>query len=82
MKAPLSGLFSKLSSVHCCPMFLKDSECSPWPITHFTIKCKKTVERGRDLGRLKRVKGVKYTVMKGDQTVGEEHTVRYTDNVS
>ena len=27
------------------------------------------------------VKGVKYTVMKGEYTLGDEHTMQYTDNV-
>lgn len=65
-------------------MFPKDSKCSPWPIIPFHNKMqkkKKTMERGRDLERLKKVKGVEYVVMNGDQTLGDEHTVQYTDNI-
>lgn len=31
-------------------------------------------------GKIKRIKGIKYMMMKGDQTLGGEHTMVYTDN--
>ena len=37
-------------------------------------------EREGGWGRIKRVKGVKYTVMEGDQTLGNEHTMQYIDD--
>ena len=37
--------------------------------------------KGEKGGGMKRVKGVKYMVTEGDQTLGGENTMEYTDNI-
>ena len=40
------------------------------------------VSRGKRIrGRTKMIKGVKYMATEGDQTLGGEHTIAYTDVV-
>ena len=35
----------------------------------------------RGWGKMKKVKGIEYTVTEGDWTVSDEHTMQYTDDI-